>query len=312
MTDLIANLRDNFGAPPDTSTIKGILRYGEMWIAGEAAVNASDLKLACETMIGVLGRAIVATEADLAKTGPTHESLADPVERSVLAYERLQEILKDVVDAAGSEDRQRATSLLEEVREASDFLRQAQEDMDCWVRLEVLRCPRCGSTESDPCSSCGLQLMYLDPSGGVKAKDASAELPPEFGRLNIVVSNIRDGKLSLPKLREALPAVEKSLNFFLASISAALQQNHSDNLSRGEDCLQSMSNGIGRLKETLVSRRVTDLQEGWIQVFRSAVELQDIRRDLLEEFGGEDGREIATRERESQIEQDSISLGRDE
>ena len=312
MTDLIANLRDNFGAPPDTSTIKGIQRYGEMWLSEEETVNSLEFKRACESMMGVLGRAITATEADLEQTGATHQSLSDPGERSIEAYERLREVLGDLVDTVGAEDRARAKGLLDELSEAADFLAQAQDDMEAWVRDEVLRCPRCGSVESDPCPSCGLQLMFLDPSGGLKAGDASVALPPEFGRLYSAVANIRDGKLSLHRLEEVVPAVEKSVNFFLASVSAARQQNPSENLGRGEECLLGMKAGLAKLRETLVSRKMTDLQEGWIQVFRGAVELQEIRRDLLQEFGGEEGRQMASRERETQAEQDSISLSRDE
>ena len=107
MTDLIANLRDNFGAPPDTSTIKGIQRYGEMWLSEEESVKSLEFKRACESMMDVLGRAITATEADLEQTGVTHQSLADPVEKSIEAYERLREVLGDLVDAVELSDVER-------------------------------------------------------------------------------------------------------------------------------------------------------------------------------------------------------------
>lgn len=128
MTDLIANLRDNFGAPPDTSTIKGIQRYGEMWLSEEETVNSLEFKRACESMMGVLGRAITATEADLEQTGATHQSLSDPVERSIEAYERLREVLGDLVDTVGAEDRARAKGLLDELSEAAEsaFRRDAR------------------------------------------------------------------------------------------------------------------------------------------------------------------------------------------
>jgi hypothetical protein len=313
MTDLIANLRENFGAPPDTSTVKGITRYCEMWIAEEAAVNSPELMHSCEAMLKRLSQAIKATESDLEKTGPTHESLADPVERSIHAYERLQEILRELKDVIGSEDRSKAVGLLEELRQASDFLHQAQMDMENWVKHEIPRCPRCGTDEADPCPNCGLQLMYLDPSGGMKVKDASANLPPEFGRLYSAITRIRDGEAYLEKLGTVLPPVEKSVNTFLASVSAARQQNRkSQNLGQSEECLREIKTGLELLRATLSSRRITDLQKGWLQVFRSAVKLQDVRRSLLEEFGGEQGREMAARERESQTRRDSISLNHED
>ena len=313
MTDLIANLRDNFGAPPDTSTVKGITRYCEMWIAGEDTVNSVELRHSCEAMVKTLSQAIEATESDLRKTGPTHESLADPVERSIQAYERLQEIFQDLMDAAASEKRESAVSLLRQLKQASDFLEQAQKDMENWVERDILRCPRCGSPESDPCKKCELPLMYMDPSGGLKSQDASATLPPEFGRLYSAVATIRDGEVSVEELGTVLPPVEKNVNTFLASVKAARQQNQqSQNLEQSEECLHEMKAGLEILRATLSSRRMTDLQHGWQQVFRGAARLQVTRRNLLEEFGGEEGQRVAARERVSETKHDSVSLSHEE
>ena len=314
MTDLISSLRESFGAPPDTSTIKGIKSYTEFWISGEQGATSEHLADACKQMINILAQAIVDTEAELATTGRTHDSLADPVERSLQAYERLQEILADLQEAVVSRQRDEARELLVEMQEAADFLRESQLDLQEWVSKDVLRCPRCGGTEADPCPACGLLLMYLDPEGGANvANDASVSLPQEFGALYSAFLEIRDGKTSLAKLKAVLPKAERSVNSFLASVQAARTQNQdSSNLVDGETHLLEMKDGLSILRATLTSRRITELQDGWLKLFRGAAGLQSTRLALLEEFGGEEGREMAKKVKESRTNLDSVSWSNDD
>ena len=313
MSDFISSLRENFGAPPDTSTIKGIKNYTDSWIAGAQNVTSDHLGRACDQMVNTLTQAILDTEADLANTGQTHDSLAEPVERTIQAYERLQEILQDLRTIVESRQREQAKGLMLELQEAADFLRDAQSDLQDWVSRDVLRCPRCGSTEADPCRTCGLLLMYLDPDGGTSANDPSVVLSPEFAELYSTFLGVRDGKVSLTQLGQVLPKAEQSVNAFLASVQAALTQNQdSSNLAQGEAHLLEMKDGLNILRSTLTSRRITELQAGWLQFFRSAAKLQETRLALLEEFGGEAGRKVVEQDRKSQIGQDRVSWSRDD
>jgi rubrerythrin len=314
MSDLISSLRASFGEPPDTSTIEGIKAYTELWVSGEQGADSVHLLSAYQEMIDKLVQAVLDTEAELAQTGQTDESLAQPVGRSIQAYQQLQDILKELKKAVSEHNFKEARSLLSEMQEAANFLKEAQQDLTNWVRRDVLRCPRCGGTGQDPCPSCGLVLMSLDPSGGVQTHDSPMDLPPEFGDLYSAVLAIRDGKLSLTKLGQALPKVEKNVNSFLASVQAASKstQQESQNLVQGEACLQEMKAGLHRLRDTLNSRSMIDLQQGWIQLFKGASRLQEIRRSLLREFGGEQGREVADREEAFQTKQDSVSWSNDD
>lgn len=313
MTDLISSLRESFGALPDTSTIKGIKSYTELWIAGEQETSSRHLAQACQQMIHVLEQAVADTESELATTGRTHDSLADPVERSIQAYEQLQEILSDLKTSALLKQPEKAKELLLEMQDAADFLKEAQVELEGWVKEDILRCPRCGSSEADPCPSCNLLLVYLDPQRGSNANDPSVSLPQEFGVLYSAFLGIRDGKISLSKLGEALNVPERSVNAFLASVQAALKQNpESHNLVKGEELLLQMKAGLSTLRSTLTSRRITDLQAGWLQLFRGAAELQGIRLALLEEFGGDEGRRMAAEEKGSQGGLDSVSWSNDD
>ena len=53
---------------------------------------------------------------------------------------------------------------------------------------------------------------------------------------------------------------------------------------------------------------MTDLQDGWGKVFRSAVRFERLRLELLEEFGGEQGQAKVSQERRQLSQQDSVSI----
>ena len=61
MTDLISSLRESFGAPPDTSTIKGIKSYTEFWISGEQ--GAKGIVIDAFARVALVGIELVAIEA---------------------------------------------------------------------------------------------------------------------------------------------------------------------------------------------------------------------------------------------------------
>ena len=58
MSDFLSSLRENYGALPDTSTVRGIGDYADLWLSGEERTSAQDLELACQSMISLLGEVI--------------------------------------------------------------------------------------------------------------------------------------------------------------------------------------------------------------------------------------------------------------
>lgn len=286
MSDLLSTLRENYELEPDLSTIKGILKFTELWLSGKQDADPTQLCSACAKMDTVLAQAVADTQADLSTTGKTHRNLAKPVEDMVKAYRQLQEILLDLGEAADKQDTEEAGHLLGELRESADFLRGAQEDLERWLQDDRPRCPRCGAFEHDPCPSCGLQLMHLDSSGGSEIELTPTSLPSEFTKLYAAIFDIRDGKVSLSRLFDVLPTVERNMDLLLSTLRAAQRQNdQSGNLAAGEACLMEIRSGLTALRAAADSRRMTELQQAWIQVFREAARMQEIRRSLIEEFG---------------------------
>lgn len=312
MTDPFKALRENYGTAPDTSTIKGLKLYLELWLEKDEIAPSRGLKQGCASMIKTLHGAILATEQDLKKTGQTDESLADPVERTIEAYERLSEVMEDLISSVDEENRERAVELSEELDEAADYLSEAQDDLDAWVQEPILRCPRCGSNENDPCSTCGLELLVLDPQGGSKASDSSAALPQEFGRVFEAYTAVRNGEKTLGELVTVLPLVEKNLGGYMTVVNASLvERPESQTLLETRETLTQLRGGIQKMRNTQQTRLMTDLQDGWLQVFRNGVRLQELRLNLMEELGGEVGRAQAAQERSLTTQQDSVSISGD-
>ena len=295
MSDFLSSLRENYGALPDTSTVRGIGDYADLWLSGEERTSARDLELACQSMISLLGEVILDTKASLATTGPTHDDLADPMERTLLAYERLQEVLEDLMEVVSLENRDEARILVEEMREANDFLREAAEDLERWQKEDKLRCPKCGSVESDPCKACGVQLVYIDTGTGSEDVSFSrADLPREYGDLYKSVMAVLDGRISLSKLAGPLQKVERSVDSLLAKTNVVVRQKpESASAGQCQECLHRLKSGLNLIANSLESRRIVDLRQGWDLVFEEAARFESLRLELLAEAGGEAGRILA-------------------
>jgi chemotaxis protein histidine kinase CheA len=296
MSDFLSNLRDNYGMLPDTSNIKGIGAYTDLWLSNEERTNTRDLKQACNSMIQILAEVILETKTNLAETGHTHDDLADPMERTLEAYDRLKEVLEDLSDAVSNEDRDEARTLVEEMREANDFLREAADDLEQWQKQETLRCPKCGSVEFDPCKSCRVQLVYIDTDADLE-RDVSlsrADLPNEYGDLYKGVMAVLDGQLSLSKLAGPLQRVDRSFNSLSANMNVVVRQNpNATSAHRCQECLEQLSSGLILVKSSLQSRRIVELRKGWDLVFEKAALFEELRLELLAEAGGEAGQILA-------------------
>jgi hypothetical protein len=310
MDNQFSDIRKAFGVAPDTSTIKGIVSYTSLWLEKSESASVSGLVNGCTQMSATLYSAIVATEAELKETGETDETLADPTMRCLEAYERLREVVQDMAKAARKEDRPVVKELLDELKEAADYLAEAQDDLDAWLQEPVLRCPRCGTDEADPCQVCGLELLIPDPQGGMGVREQSVVLPQEYGQVLEAYVAVRNGEMTLSELIRRLPLIEKGVSQHLALVSATLREK-SDNqtLIDTKAILENIRAGVQTIRGTRETRRMTDLQDGWLQILSNAGKLQDLRLDLLDELGGEEGQARAARERASKRQQDSFSFG---
>lgn len=291
------------------STINGIIHYLELWLAEGQTKSTNSLKQGCLKMASILENAITETEAELSQTGETAESLAEPVENCILAYERLRDIVLDIAESAEQGCKSTIKDYLEELEEAADFLGHAQQDLTTWLNSPVPRCPRCGGNDGDPCPVCQLELLFPDPQGGADSGFQSALLPQEYGAVFDAYTAVRNGERTLSELVNLLPAIEKDSRGYLASVTASLsQQPDSASLLQAKETLLNLNNGICQIRDTWESRKMTDLQDGWAKVFRNAVAFKGLRLELLEEFGGEEGRAKVAQEQRQLNQQDFVTI----
>ena len=293
----------------DLSTIKGIIRYLELWLKSDPSTSAKFLKQGCLKMVDILENAIAETEKELNQTGETDESLAEPVENSIIAYERLRDIILDITENAGKEPRDTLQDYLEELEEAAEFLGCAQQDLNSWLNTPIARCPRCGGHAGDPCPVCRLELLFPDPQGGTDSKFKSDVLPQEYGPVFDAYTAVRNGERTLSDLIRLLPSIENNTREYIASVTSSLTQKpNSASLLQARETLIDLNDGINQMNHTWESRKMIDLQDGWSKVFQSSVRFQELRLKLLEEFGGEEGQAKLAQERKSLSLQDSVTL----
>lgn len=293
----------------DLSTINGIIRYLDLWLTGDRSTSKESLKQGCLEMASILKNAIVETEGELSQTGETDESLAEPVESCIIAYERLRDIVLDIAETSSQGPGDDLQDYLEELEEAAEFLGRAQQDLNTWLQAPVARCPRCGRHEGDPCPVCHLELLFPDPQGGTESRFRSALLPQEYGPVFDAYTAVRNGERTLSELINLLPPLEKNTREYVASVTASLSQHpDSTSLLQAKETLTELLDGIRQIRHSWDSRKMVDLQDGWTKVFRSSVRFEKLRLELLEEFGGDQGRAKLAQERRQRSLQDSVSL----
>ena len=293
----------------DLSTINGIIRYLRLWLEGDPSTSTDSLKQGCTKMADILNAAISETDVELSRTGDTDESLAEPVESCILAYERLRDIVLDIAESASQGPGEAIGDFLNELEEAAEFLRRAQEDLHTWLQAPIARCPRCGGQDGDPCPICHLELLFPDPQGGTESKFRSALLPQAYGAIFDAYTAVRNGEKTLSELIRLLPPIESDIREYIASVTASLsRQPDSVSLIQARDTLVELNDGLRQIRKTWESRKMTDLQDGWAKVFRSAVRFERLRLELLEEFGGEQGQAKVSQERRQLAQQDSVSI----
>ena len=297
----------------DLSTINGIIRYLKLWLESDPSTSTDSLKQGCMKMADILNAAISETDLELSQTGDTDESLAEPVESCILAYERLRDIVLDIAESASQGTGEAIRDFLNELEEAAEFLRRAQEELHTWLQAPITRCPRCGGQEGDPCPICHLELLFPDPQGGTESKFRSALLPQAYGPIFDAYTAVRNGEKTLSELIRLLPPIESDIREYIASVTASLsRQPDSVSLIQARDTLVELNDGLRQIRKTWESRKMTDLQDGWAKVFRSAVRFERLRLELLEEFGGEQGLAKVSQERSQLSQQDSVSISFDD
>lgn len=233
---------------PDPSRLEGLLE------CARSGMPDQELRSRAQRLRARLQRALSEREASL---GPVRENLdtglIELMERNLAACRRLIELLSDLRPAH-----------FEAYAEATrDFLETSQT-LSQW---KAPLCPRCGSSGSLPqiCPSCGLERLIPD----LEPADTEFEQGVVGAEVAVVhrrYSQVLGGDGSLADLLQALQDLEFSL------LEAQAVAEDPDLLAELNRALAA----VGRMHAVEDNREMRELNQGWAQLFRSAVAIEKL------------------------------------
>lgn len=270
MQALLSGFSGNFGGETrtalDLTTLSGFVDFARASTQGVfLLVPAAELARRCQ-------EAARETDADLQDAmDPTFarvfQELRDCFAESAAVLSLLRKRLKGGRSVAKQLDR------LEDLQED---ISQLSRCLASWTSGQDPHCARCGSKGQElVCSQCDLQRLIPDPNPDPDVR--SAQLPPQFVIVYETYRNIVNGDACLRELEPVLGPLEKDLlqMQWLSRISPVSLH------PEAEECLQ----GLSRMRNTYLSRQMTDLNQGWTQVFQGAAALGNKLPAILRAMG---------------------------
>ena len=270
---LLAALRESYGAPPeeaDTSTVRGLLAFCRGWLRGDTSVE--QLNNPCLAMAGRLRQAADATYRDLDDNPELSEQAREPILLMGECFQAIANLLEQLLVLANEARRDEYEELLEEFEEERLAVLDASEEIQWQQSGRELRCPRCGADgEQLRCDECGLALMYPDRSQIQNSSRKSANLSPIHLAVYAAYIAVLEGQQSLEILARALPPLvthlesmhricQKEASGAGAAWAAVLARETEVGLS-----------GARRMASAVETRRTSDLNRGWEDIFESSV-----------------------------------------
>lgn len=293
MNPLFSALQETYASEGDlplenTSTVKGLMAYARRWLTG--AVPADDLRPALHTMRARIQQAAVDTKADLDKAGTLDPALRDPVERSYEGYLAIGDALDEMLEALDANAAPLFKQSLSMLEDVSEEMSAAQREIKLWMFGTDPRCPKCGiSDESQRCKGCDLDFLIPDVDAAMDQSQRTGFLRQEYLDVFKAYVGVISGECRLPRLWAALNPLEELLGQFHALAGQIMSVEGGADVGRAlEACLEDSLDGIDRMRMAAESRQMIDLNQGWNQIFDSALHLQHIVPELARTAGQED------------------------
>jgi hypothetical protein len=254
----------------DTSTVRGLLRFCRRWLNGE--VTAEELHNPCWEMSGRLRHAAEATFADLDRNPNLCEEVKEPILVTGEAYEAIVSILGELPILAAQNQRTEFEEALEEFEAERLAVLEATEEINAQMSGREARCPRCGQSGGERCKDCGLVLLFPDPKQLQDSSYRAAPLSPVHVRVYNTLASVKEGKSSLETLSATLPPLSAHLRelgrFCDRATPDQLPPELLPSLRRSISVAQQ---GVERLGSVSSTRRVSDLNRGWEDIFEASL-----------------------------------------
>ena len=278
--NMLAALQGSFDLPVehDIATVRGLLRYCHGWLKGE--VTAEQLHNPCLSMSSRLKSAADLTFRDLDGNPDMVEEVREPVVVTGEGYEAIAGILEELPILAAENKRRRYRDLLDDFEAERMAVVEATEEINAQMSGKECRCPRCGQSGKDRCQTCGLTLLYPDPRQLQDQSYRLAQLSPIHDRIFTAFQSIRQGKASLESLSATLPPLSAHLRDLTRFADHAKEDElPSWLLPSLRSNIEVAKNGVERLAGAQATRRISDLNRGWEDIFEAS---QAIRADLAQ------------------------------
>jgi hypothetical protein len=271
------NLLSSFGAPaegPDPSRLEGLL---EILQSGE--MDSQELSGHLLRMQSRIQEALRDRQGSYAERshllGPEVSAL---IERNLGACQVLEETLGQLAVESNQEVQAVYERAIREFLESSDQLSEL-------ATSSQPVCPRCGSRGSENlCSACEIDRLIPDPDVA-DMEYSRAVVGEEFLAVYQAYAQVVEGEAGLEPLLQALQSLELSL----LEAQALAEQAAED--SPPHEALLVIINeaveGVNRLHAVQENRLTRELHQGWAQVFKAAVVVQQllaVAQGEVEEF----------------------------
>lgn len=298
--DAFQNAYDRNGAGTPPSTTRELLDQGRQW--AEEGGDPAALLIGVRNFRGQAARSHEATGKDLETNPRLHPELREPMESSRDGFAAMEAALGKLEEAIGSEERESAAALLDELEAAARQVGDAGRAMKAWLEAPVPRCPRCGATGTYQCEACGLDLLIPDADHARNPTLKSAVLPPAFGGVYRAYVAAISGEVPLETLFEAIDALDAEMREKRGYAAVYGRRMESEAAERLVATVDEVLAGIERMRQVAHTRRMRDLHVGWDMIFGSGKRVVSDTAEVLHEGGREvHGLQTATRTSDSVV-----------
>lgn len=183
-------------------------------------------------------------------------------------------IFEELPTLAANNQRAKFEEALEEFEAERLVVLEATEESNAQMSDRDCRCQRCGQlgTAVDRCKDCGLTMLHPDPKQLQDYSLTSARLSLSHVRLYNALVSVKEGKSSLEALMATLPTLTAQVRELTRFCDHADEEELPPwLLSSLRRNIQAAQGGIERLAGTATSRRISDLNRGWEDIFESSV-----------------------------------------
>ncbi len=198
-----------------------------------------------------------------------NSQLADLIESNVSACWAIEAALTELLQGITPEGIDKLASASE------SFLQSGRQISELATQTPL--CPACGAGPEQACE-CGLDRLIPDPDTQHWEYN-QAPVSEEFFAVYEAYAAVVEGRAGLAPLMGAL----QSLEFSLLEAQALAEQAAEDSPPHQQllDVINEALDGVNRVHAVSDNRLTRELHEGWNQIFRAGMMVQDLQNTLL-------------------------------